>query len=129
VTEPVRGGADRRPGAVPDDDGDPPAAGDVRVPGDVHGGVDTDADGLPDTLVDADGADLLVLTDLDGDALADRVLRIGPDGAVHRDHPTAAVAAPGPDDAPGAGGVPSAVTSRATGWWDGLLGALLGAGR
>ena len=57
---------------------------------DVHEGVDTDGDGRPDTLLAGDGPDLLVHTDLDGDGLADRVLRIGPDGSVREtvfDHP------------------------------------------
>jgi len=42
--------------------------------------VDTDADGRPDTVVTDDGFDLVLHTDLDGDGLADQVLRIGPDG-------------------------------------------------
>ena len=33
-------------------------------------------------MLTADGVDLLVQTDLDADGLVDRVLRIGPDGAV-----------------------------------------------
>ncbi len=80
----------RRPGAVPDEAVDatgPDGAVDVRW------GTDTDGDGHPDTLLTADGADLLVLTDLDGDGLADRALRIGPDAAVHVDrapHPEVA---------------------------------------
>lgn len=49
-------------------------------PASVADGVDTDADGMPDTVVRADGIDLVLLTDLDGDGYADRVLRIGPDG-------------------------------------------------
>jgi hypothetical protein len=60
----------RRPGAVPDE------------PVDVRAGHDTDRDGRPDTVLDVDGPDLLVHTDLDGDGLADQVLRIGPDGEV-----------------------------------------------
>jgi hypothetical protein len=57
---------------------------------DVHEGVDTDGDGRPDTLLAADGPDLLVHTDLDADGLADRLLRIGTDGSVQEtvvDHP------------------------------------------
>ena len=73
----------RRPGAVPDDGVDPGSGGLDPVATDVHGGTDTDGDGQADTLLTADGADLLVLTDLDGDMLADRMLDIGPDGAVH----------------------------------------------
>ena len=65
-------------------------------------------------------------TDLDVDGVVDRVLRIGPDGAVHPEDPTAAVSGAG--DALGPGPPPSAAP-RAPGWWDGLLGALFGAGR
>jgi hypothetical protein len=79
----MRDGTDRRPEAVPDEE----AASDGTAPdeqiADVRGGADTDGDRHPDTLLTTDGADLLVLTDLDGDGLADRVLRIGPDGSVH----------------------------------------------
>lgn len=125
-------GADRRPGGVRDDDGDAVTGG--LAPGidgfgvDVHGGVDTDADGLPDTLLDGDGADLLVLTDLDGDALADRVLRIGADGAVDAVYPSADVrpasAAPGePADA-----LDGALCRLRT-WWDGLFADLYGPDR
>ena len=87
----MRDGAYRRhvPRRVPDEDrAAPDGAGFGRaavdgVPADLRGGADTDGDGHPDTLLTADGPDLLVLSDLDGDGLADRVLRIGPDGAVH----------------------------------------------
>jgi hypothetical protein len=41
-------------------------------------GLDTDADGLADSVVVVDGPDLLLHTDLDGDGLADQVLRLGP---------------------------------------------------
>jgi hypothetical protein len=61
----------RRPGLVGGTDGL-----------DVTGGLDTDADGLPDTIVTDDGADLVLHTDLDGDGLADQVLHIGPDASV-----------------------------------------------
>lgn len=60
-----------------------------RVPDealDVGAGFDTDGDGSPDTLVTADGIDLVVEIDLDGDRFADQVLRIGPD-AVVREQP------------------------------------------
>jgi hypothetical protein len=71
---------DRHPGAVPDDVlADPDGPGD---PVDLGRGVDTDGDGRPDTVLWTDAADLLVATDLDADGLADRVLRIGPDGSV-----------------------------------------------
>ena len=56
----------------------------LDVPLDVRAGADTDGDGRADTLLTDDGDDLLVLTDLDADGLADRVLRIGPDGSVDR---------------------------------------------
>ncbi len=46
--------------------------------------LDTDADGVPDTALTDDGVDLIVSTDLDGDGVADQVLRIGPDGVVRR---------------------------------------------
>lgn len=46
--------------------------------------LDTDTDGVPDTAVTDDGVDLVVATDLDGDGVADQVLRIGPDGVVRR---------------------------------------------
>jgi len=82
----------RRPGAVPDE---------------LIGGADTDGDGVPDTVLTADGADLLVQTDLDTDGLVDRVLRIGPDGVVR----------PEPDD-PVVGSAPAE--------WPGLLGQLFG---
>ena len=72
-------GSVRRPGSVPDD---------------IAGGADTDGDGVPDTVLTADGVDLLVQTDLDADGLVDRVLRIGPDGAVR------AEPSPGEEDDP-----------------------------
>ncbi|HWM56951.1 MAG TPA: hypothetical protein VNO83_03870 [Pseudonocardia sp.] len=73
--------ADRRPGLVPEQpSGDRseqwPAA--VRV-GPV---IDSDGDARPDSVLLDDGVDLVLCTDLDGDGLADRELRIGPDGAV-----------------------------------------------
>jgi hypothetical protein len=43
-------------------------------------GVDTDHDGLPDTVVLSDPVDLLLAVDVDRDQLADLVVRIGPDG-------------------------------------------------
>ena len=90
-------GSVRRPGSVPDD---------------IAGGVDTDGDGVPDTVLAADGADLLVQTDLDADGLVDRVLRIGPDGAVR------AELSPVEEDDP----VVGSVRAGWTGLFDGLLG-------
>jgi hypothetical protein len=91
----------RRPGAVPD------TVGGADIEKTVVGGADTDGDGVPDTVLTADGADLLVQTDLDTDGLVDRVLRIGLDGVVCRE----------PDD-PVVGSAPAA--------WPGLLGRLFG---
>ena len=88
---------DRHPGRVPDDAGADPLL--------VAGGFDTDGDGRPDTAVTDDGVDLVLLTDLDGDGLADQVLRIGPDGVVRE------VAAPEP--APGPTGVIDGLLSGA----------------
>lgn len=108
----MRDGAERHPGAVPDD------ADEVRRElhaADVTWGTDTDADGRPDTLLTTEGADLLVLTDLDGDGLADRVLRIGPDGSVHpayADHPVHAADEPVAGHAPAAHGPLAALLGR-----------------
>ncbi len=55
-----------------------------EVPGcagpDVTAGLDSDDDGVPDSVFADDGEDLLLHTDLDGDGLGDRTLRLGPDG-------------------------------------------------
>jgi hypothetical protein len=115
----MRDGADRRPGAVPDDEAALHEAAGDGTAADVRGGVDTDGDRHPDTLLTADAADLLVLTDLDGDGLADRVLRIGPDGAVHADAGYGDIG-PGPSDATG--------SAPASTPWTVLLGHLLGPG-
>jgi hypothetical protein len=95
----------RRPGAVPDDN--------AGIGVDVGPGIDTDGDGVRDTLLTTDGADLLVHTDLDTDGFADRVLRIGSDGAVHTD-PLSGAATTGP------------ATGGARVEWPGLLGRLFG---
>ncbi|MHA6797207.1 DUF6802 family protein [Pseudonocardia bannensis] len=58
---------------------DPAGPGRFGVP--VADGADTDGDGDPDTLVLTEDDDLVLHTDLDGDGLADQVLRIGSDGA------------------------------------------------
>jgi hypothetical protein len=76
------------PGRVPDEAPD--------VGADVGAGFDTDGDGRPDTLVTADGIDLVVAIDLDGDSFADQVLRIGPDAGV-REQPVDGWV-PEPDD-------------------------------
>jgi hypothetical protein len=83
----------------------------------VRSGVDTDGDGRPDTLLTDDGVDLLVYSDLDGDGLADRLLRIGPDGTVFPDDPLSA----GVDDA---GPVPGRAAARS--WVGDLWGGLFG---
>jgi hypothetical protein len=44
------------------------------------GGVDTDQDGLPDTVVLTDPVEVLLAVDLDRDQLADLIVRIAPDG-------------------------------------------------
>lgn len=85
----------RGPGTVPD------------LPDGLVGGSDTDGDGVPDTVLTADGADLLVRTDLDLDGVVDRVLRIGLDAAVHAELPTGPVVGSAPAE------------------WPGLLGGLL----
>jgi hypothetical protein len=85
------GSSIRRPGTVSDD---------------VADGVDTDGDGLPDTVLVGDGADLLVQTDLDADGLVDRVLRIGEDGLVRAE--------------------PDEILGSAPATWPGLLGRLFG---
>jgi hypothetical protein len=50
----------------------------------VVGGVDTDLDGHPDTLLLPDHPELLLAVDLDRDTLADVVLEVGPDAVVRR---------------------------------------------
>jgi hypothetical protein len=76
--------AERVPGRVPDE---PCGRAAVPIGPDA---VDTDGDRMPDTAVRPDGSDLVLLTDLDGDRLADRELRIGPDGVVREVlHPVA----------------------------------------
>ena len=122
----MRDGADRRPGAVPDLGDDRRRDLDGADVLDVARGTDTDADGQPDTLLTSDGTDVLVLTDLDGDGLADRMLRIGPDGSVHAAYPDhlAPAVVPGDSDpghAPVAGHAPIAYEP-----WSVLLARLFG---
>ena len=82
----------RHPGQVPDEP-TPEALLGTGLDGTVLDGtgldIDTDGDGRPDTAVTGDGVDLVLLTDLDGDSLADQVLRIGPDGVVRQAGPAA----------------------------------------
>ena len=52
------------------------------------GGSTPTATACPTRVLTADGVDLLVQTDLDVDGLVDRVLRIGPDGAVRAELPS-----------------------------------------
>ena len=61
---------------------------------DVRAGLDSDDDGVPDSVFTADGDDLLLHTDLGGDGLADRTLRLRPDGTTATDD------APCPDPDP-----------------------------
>jgi hypothetical protein len=53
-----------------------PGAVDDLIPPPV---LDTDGDGTPDTSVVVEGAELVLRTDVDGDGLADVVLRLGPE--------------------------------------------------
>jgi hypothetical protein len=99
------GRAVRWPGAVPD--------GHTGTGVDIGSAADTDGDGTPDTVLTADGADLLVHSDLDADGLADRVLRIGADGSVHVDP------VPGVE-------TPDRAIGSARAEWPGLLGRLFG---
>lgn len=78
----------RHPGSIPDDE---PALVDVSS------GFDTDGDGRADTTVADDGFDLVLRTDLDGDGLADQILRIGSDAAV-RESPPDDIVWDGPHD-------------------------------
>lgn len=49
---------------------------------DVRAGLDSDADGRPDSIFTSDGDDLLLHTDLDADGLADRSWRLHSDGSI-----------------------------------------------
>jgi hypothetical protein len=84
---------ERHPGHVPDPDA-PDHPADAPPPEIPSDGFDTDGDGTADTMVTDDGVDLILLTDLDGDGLADQVLRIGPDGVVREAVPEQPQAAP-----------------------------------
>ncbi len=63
----------RSPADVPEEPGCGP---------DVRAGLDSDHDGRPDSIFTTDGDDLLLHTDTDADGLADRSLRLHPDGSV-----------------------------------------------
>lgn len=88
----------RHPALVPDDDPvdavGGPALSTCRF--DVSYGIDTDGDSHADTVATSDGVDLVLLTDLDGDGFADRILRIGPD-AVVREQALSPAAGPAAD--------------------------------
>jgi hypothetical protein len=124
----MRDGTDRRPEAVPDDEAASDGTALDETAADVRGGADTDGDRHPDTLLTTDGADLLVLTDLDGDGLADRVLRIGPDGSVHptAGHLTAGHPIVTPTDVELDGPASGTGSAPAHGPWSALLSHLLG---
>lgn len=77
----------RTPWSVPDD-GPAPTDGSPRCSGpDVRSGFDSDDDGVPDSVFAPDGEDLLLHTDLDTDGLADRTVRLGPDGTARLETP------------------------------------------
>jgi hypothetical protein len=87
VTEHPAAASRRQPWLVPDDEPlDAHDGGEFQASAglDVSAGFDTDGDGRSDTAVTDDGADLVLLTDLDGDGLADQILRIGRDGVVRQ---------------------------------------------
>jgi hypothetical protein len=48
---------------------------------DVTSGLDSDADGTPDSVFTEDGDDLLLHTDLDADGYGDQSVRMRPDGS------------------------------------------------
>ena len=52
-------------------------------PLEIRQGVDTDLDGLPDTVLLPGLTDLTVVVDTDRDSVADLIIRIGPDGVAH----------------------------------------------
>ena len=72
----------RLPWTVPDDPG---CAGP-----EVAAGFDSDLDGTADSVFTPDGDDLLLHTDLGADGLADRTLRLRPDGTVAVEAPACA---------------------------------------
>jgi hypothetical protein len=85
----------RHPALVPDDDPVDAVGGPALSAGrfDVSSGIDTDGDSRADTVATSDGVDLVLLTDLDGDGFADRILRIGPDAVVREQAPSPAAGA------------------------------------
>lgn len=84
----------RRPGDVPDCAGP-----------DVTAGLDSDADGIPDSVFTDDGDDLLLHTDLDSDGYGDQSLRMRPDGSTSVEMATC-------DD-------PPSLVDLLTRWWRG----------
>ena len=85
----------RHPAFVPDDDLVDAVGSPVLSAGrfDISHGIDTDGDSRADTVATSDGVDLVLLTDLDGDGFADRILRIGPDAVVREQAPGPAAGA------------------------------------
>lgn len=91
----------RSPASVPDACDVPPLELDPVTAGtrtDVRGGVDSDGDTQPDTILTEHCGELLVHTDLDGDGFADQVLGIGSDGTVRELTPGLSGTGPEPSD-------------------------------
>jgi hypothetical protein len=61
---------------------------------DVRHGFDSDGDGAADSVFTADHDDLLLHTDLGGDGLGDRTLRLRPDGSAGLEPPPCPAAEP-----------------------------------
>ncbi|MDD7965614.1 DUF6802 family protein [Actinomycetospora lemnae] len=102
------------PEGLPDAHVDPAGPAELLVTDGAHvlgpATVDSDADGRPDTVVVTEPDALVLGTDLDGDAHADVLTRIGPDGSTTTTGPEA----PPWDEGP----VPPAPTiDPATGRW------------
>jgi len=85
----------RSPASVPDADVPALDLGAVTAGAgaDIRGGMDSDGDTRPDTILTEHCGELLVHTDLDGDGFADRVLGIGLDGTVRELAPGSTVGA------------------------------------
>lgn len=89
----------RRPADVPD-----------CIGPDVTAGLDSDADGTPDSVFTDDGEDLLLHTDLDADGYGDQVLRLRPDASTSVEQ-TTCDDPPSPGPASTAGGLAPASTA------------------